>query len=140
MRETEVGINPEGTRLISLQLHYEAKTMQLTYRGIKYDYNPPTVDTIESAAGGKYRGWDWRFRNLKNPPVLQPRVNLKYRGVRYQTPGTVWNNGVPVENVPTLVSSQEKARSRMSKRQQVLKNRQLSMLYRSATEIGLAAH
>jgi len=28
---------------------------------------------------------DWRFRNLKKPPVLQPRVSLKYRGVYYQT-------------------------------------------------------
>ncbi len=112
--------------------------MKLTYRGNKYEYNAPTVETVESKAGGKYRGWDWRFRNLKNPPVLQPRVNLKYRGVRYQTPGTVANNGVASEKAPTLVSSQDKARSRMSKQQRVLKNRQLSMLYRSATEVGLA--
>jgi len=112
--------------------------MKLTYRGIQYDYNPPTVETVESKAGGKYRGWDWRFRNLKNPPVLQPRVNLQYRGVRYKTPGTVANHSVVPEKAPTLVTSQDKARSRMSQQQRVLKNRQLSMLYRSATEVGLA--
>ncbi|HAG82268.1 MAG TPA: hypothetical protein DD379_12715 [Cyanobacteria bacterium UBA11162] len=113
--------------------------MKLTYRGIQYDYNPATVETVEPGFGGKYRGLDWRFRNLKKPPVLQPSVNLTYRGVRYQTPGVVANNSDEQAKVPVLLSMQDKARSLMLDRQKALKNRQLSMLNRSAAEVGLPA-
>ncbi|HBB31154.1 MAG TPA: hypothetical protein DDZ80_19525 [Cyanobacteria bacterium UBA8803] len=110
--------------------------MKLTYRGIKYDYNPPQVETVETGFVGKYRGLDWRFRNLKKPPVIQPRVNLKYRGVYYQLPGIVANNSVEQAQAPAF-STEDKARSLMLNRQRSLKNRQLSMLNRSAAEVGL---
>lgn len=112
--------------------------MKLTYRGIQYNYNPPTVETVERGVGGKYRGLDWRFRNLKKPPVLQPTANLKYRGVHYQTPGILANTSVEPANTPVL-STQDKARSLMLDRHRSLRNRQLSMLNRSATEFGLSA-
>ncbi|MBE9128991.1 MULTISPECIES: DUF4278 domain-containing protein [unclassified Coleofasciculus] len=111
--------------------------MKLTYRGVKYDYNPPTVETVERGVGGKYRGLDWRFRNLKKPPVLQPAADLKYRGVHYQIPGVVVNNKLEQEKVPALLSTADKARVLMLGNQRSRKNRQLAMLNRSAEEVGL---
>lgn len=110
--------------------------MQLIYRGVTYSYNSPEVETNLAEVGGKYRGLDWRFRNLKKPPMLQPTVNLKYRGVYYQT-GT---NNTTEPTKTSALSTQEKARSLMLTRQQTLKNRQQSMLYRAAAEVGLATH
>jgi hypothetical protein len=62
-----------------------SETMKLLYRRVTYSYNPPQVETTLGEVGGKYRGLDWRFRNLKKPLMLQPTVRLKYRGVYYQT-------------------------------------------------------
>ena len=104
--------------------------MKLNYRGVTYEYNPPTVETIEGEVGGKYRGLDWRFRNLKKPPVLQPSVNLTYRGVAY--------NNHPIateEEAATKVN--EKARRLMLDREKAANNRSVSMLCRLAQESGL---
>lgn len=106
--------------------------MKLSYRGISYDYNPPVLATTQGQLGGKYRGLDWRFRNMKKPPVLQPTLNLKYRGVYYHTGGT---SAHPAK-APAL-SVQDKARSLMLTHQRTLINRQRSMLNRSAAEVGL---
>jgi hypothetical protein len=113
--------------------------MKLSYRGVQYDYNPPVVETTEAGVGGKYRGLDWRFRNMKKPPVLQPRVDLTYRGVRYQTGVTPVTNSTEQTNTPA-VSTQAQARSLMLNQLRSLKNRQQTMLYRSAAEVGLVAH
>jgi hypothetical protein len=113
--------------------------MKLSYRGVSYEYNPPKVETTQGTVGGKYRGLDWRFRNLKKPPVLQPTVNLKYRGVSYQTGTTPASTSVEPAKVPAL-SMQDKARSLMLDRQRTLRNRQQAMLNRSAAEVGLVAH
>lgn len=113
--------------------------MKLSYRGISYEYNPPEVKTTQSGVAGKYRGLDWRFRNLDKPPVLQPSANLKYRGVAYQTAGTSTLSSVEPTKTPTL-STQDKARSLMIGYQKALQNRQESMLKRSAAELGLATH
>ena len=104
--------------------------MKLNYRGVSYDYNPPTVETTESEVGGKYRGLDWRFRNLKKPPVLQPPANLTYRGVAY-------NNQVPVAPKTAPTSVTQKARWLMLKQEKAAKNRTASMLRRSAQQLGL---
>lgn len=108
--------------------------MKLSYRGISYDYNPPVLATTQGQLGGKYRGLDWRFRNMKKPPVLQPNFNLKYRGVYYQT-GATQASAKPAK-APAL-SVQDKARSLMLTQQRSLINRQRSMLNRSAAEVGL---
>lgn len=110
--------------------------MKLSYRGVSYDYNPPTVETTDDGVGGKYRGLDWRFRNLKKPPVLQPIVNLKYRGVSYQVGGMTTTKSAEPTKTPVL-SMQDKARSLMMDHQRTLKNRQQAMLSRSAEEVGL---
>jgi hypothetical protein len=41
--------------------------MKLNYRGISYEYNPPEVAVDRGTVAGKFRGLDWRFRNLKKP-------------------------------------------------------------------------
>lgn len=107
--------------------------MKLTYRGVSYDYNPPVVETTNGNIGGKYRGLDWRFRNLKKPFTLQPPVNLTYRGVAYNNVGSVEN--VPVENPTTSI--QEKARLSIFNQEKETRKRHQNVLNRLATDIGL---
>lgn len=106
--------------------------MKLIYRGISYEYNPPVIETVEGKAGGKFRGLDWRFHNLKKPPVLQPPVNLTYRGVTYA------NRPIATpEALPTGQNIREKARWLMLNKEKAARNRNDSMLRRSAHEVGL---
>ncbi|MDJ0682194.1 MAG: DUF4278 domain-containing protein [Xenococcaceae cyanobacterium MO_167.B52] len=104
--------------------------MKLIYRATAYEYNPPVVNTVEGNVGGKFRGLDWRFHNLKQRPVLQPPVNLTYRGVTYANRPTATAEG-------TEQNIQEKARWLMLNQEKVAKNRNDSMLLRSAHEVGL---
>ena len=106
--------------------------MKLTYRGISYEYNPLVVETVEGKVGGKFRRLDWRFHNLKKPPVLQPPVNLTYRGVNYANRPKVTS-----EELPTGQNVREKARWLMLNKEKAAKNRHDSMLRRSAHEVGL---
>jgi len=62
--------------------------MKLSYRGLHYDYDPPTVDMMEGEAGGLYRGCQWQIRYPRHIPVTQPSRSLKYRAVAYSTPAT----------------------------------------------------
>ena len=67
--------------------------MTLSYRGINYKHELPTVDMTEGEIGGQYRGQPWTVRYPRHIPVpqaqakIQPKVqttpNLKYRGVSY---------------------------------------------------------
>lgn len=114
--------------------------MKLTYRGVTYDYNPPAVAAQESQAvekAGKYRGVDVRFRNRKKPLVLQPTLDLKYRGVAYHT------EEHPVEATQPATASAlsvaDKARSLMMSATVETARRQRSMLTRLAAEVGVAA-
>ncbi len=95
--------------------------MQLTYRGIQYDYNPPKVEisTIDNPE------LDWRFHNQKTSGVLLPTVNLTWRGVKYN-------------NLPTGMDSlKEKSRYLMLRHQRKQLDRVAKMHIRSANEIGL---
>jgi hypothetical protein len=110
--------------------------MKLTYRGVSYDYNPVSIETTEAEVAGKYRSRDWRFRNLKKPPVLVPTANLTYRGVAYHQQETI-PSVKPVE-VP-VISTEAKARALMFNHSKTIKKRQQSLLSRAATTIGLSA-
>jgi hypothetical protein len=99
--------------------------MKLTYRGVSYEYNPIVVETTTGEVAGKYRGLDWRFRNLEKPPILVPTNNLTYRGVTYNKPGTA--------NPETIA---DKARTLMMRHTKAIAKRQQSLLTRSAEEIG----
>ncbi|MBE9180729.1 DUF4278 domain-containing protein [Oculatella sp. LEGE 06141] len=59
--------------------------MKLSYRGVKYDYEPTPVDLVESEVAGQYRGQAFKFGYLRHIPVPQPILNLTYRGVAYRT-------------------------------------------------------
>lgn len=120
--------------------------MKLTYRGISYDYTPPTVELTPSDEVGKFRGLDIRFRTLKKRPVQQPTLDLVYRGVAYGA-----NLAEPVVSqavvaAPTAapavevgpVNTEDKARLMMMNRHRSVKQRQQSMLTRLAAEAGLA--
>jgi len=62
--------------------------MKLSYRGVPYDYVPPSVGITEGEVLGKYRGLPWREHLVREVPVSQPSYYLKYRGVPY------WSNQV----------------------------------------------
>ncbi|MBD2094048.1 DUF4278 domain-containing protein [Trichocoleus sp. FACHB-591] len=121
--------------------------MQLTYRGSKYESNTPTVETTAGETG-KYRGLDWRFRNFKKAPVQQASLDLKYRGVAYRTSDrpdvndAVANETAVVaaplaESVKaTGLSTENRARTRMTQQHHLIKNRQQTLLSRSAAEAG----
>lgn len=89
--------------------------MKLIYRGISYEYNPPVVETVEGEIGGKFRGLDWRFHNLKKPLLLQPPVNLTYRGVTYANRPTVTPSS-------TEANIQEQARWLMLNQEKIAQN------------------
>lgn len=119
--------------------------MQLTYRGISYDYTPPQVEMDSTSEVGQYRGLEWRFRNPQKTPVLQPSLNLVYRGVAYQTGQEEAVTTPEYIPAPTaaLASSEgftveSMARAMMTSHQQWIKNRQQSLLSRTSAEVGLA--
>lgn len=122
--------------------------MKLTYRGVSYDYTPPTVETNAIEEGGTFRGVDIRFRAIKKAPVQQPTVDLVYRGVAYQTGTAEIAPAIEVapEAAPAVTMSfntEDRARMSMMNRHRSVKQRQQSMLARLATEAGLpdeAAH
>lgn len=120
--------------------------MQLTYRGISYDYNPPRIELKDTEDGGKYRGVDIRFRTVKKNSVQQPTLDLVYRGVAYRTSESAPAPEPITAPAPTSpatiqdpLSTQDKARLMMINRHQSIKQRQQSMLTRLAKEVGLTA-
>jgi hypothetical protein len=64
----------------------EANPMKLIFRGVQYDYTPASVEAREDELAGKYRSAALKFRrNAAKVPVLQPALDLFYRGVSYKT-------------------------------------------------------
>lgn len=122
--------------------------MTLTYRGVNYEYTPPEVDMQPTSEIGQYRGLEWRFRNPKKVPVLQPNLNLMYRGVAYRTGSEEPVSApayrpAPAVAKPDSLSVPNMARALMMSHHRWIKNRQQTLLSRAATEVGLgqdAAH
>ncbi len=115
--------------------------MKLKYRGVTYDYTPPTVATEPSGLRGVYRGLEWRHRNVTKGAVQQPTLDLVYRGVAYRTgeqPASV-----PVVPAPQPVTThnrtKELARALMMGHHNSIKRREQSLLSRAAAEVGLGA-
>lgn len=117
--------------------------MQLSYRGVKYDYNPPRVETEVLGLAGSYRGLDYRFRRTTAKNVIQPNVNLTYRGVSFNPARDLQpelytaTKKVEVAAVPSQISFQDRVRARLHSKTQAIKKRQQSLLVRLAEEIGL---
>jgi hypothetical protein len=74
----------------------EDKTIQLSYRGIKYERNTLPVKTVPDKIIGKYRGATLIARKYILSPIPRSIVNLKYRGICYQpdTPMFVENKSL----------------------------------------------
>lgn len=119
--------------------------MKLCYRGVSYEYTPPTLKITLGEVVGKYRGLDVRSRNLATMPMEQPSFELQYRGVPYKTGSQV------VAAQPAAVAASEpitnkglrtteKARSLMVKQSRGIKKRQQAMLSRLAGEVGLGSN
>ncbi len=114
--------------------------MQLKYRGVTYEYNPPAIEATVGTATGKYRGLDWRFRNLKAPAVLMPTHNLTYRGVAYSTGPVASSETASNETAQTAkpkVTVSELARYRMASQSRAIEQREQSMLNRLAAQVGV---
>lgn len=117
--------------------------MQLKYRGVNYDYNPPQVAAKPTGIVGTYRGMEWRFRAVPPGSIQQPTLDLVYRGVAYQTAQPSPTPAVDVSNLPAVKVSRagssvkEMARALMLGHHAVIKRRQQSMLGRIASEVGL---
>ena len=129
--------------------------MQLKYRGVSYDYTPPSVEMKPTGAVGKYRGLEWRFRNPTKVPVLQPNLDLVYRGVPYKT-GEVAATPTPVVAAASAAepagttsgtmatasigsSVKDLARRLMVSHHSLIKKREQSLLSRAAAEVGLGS-
>ncbi|NJO77217.1 MAG: DUF4278 domain-containing protein [Cyanobacteria bacterium RM1_2_2] len=108
--------------------------MKLTYRGVSYEYNPPKVEYGDRTQVGKYRGVDIRFRNLPKAPVLQPTLDLIYRGAAYTTHPTAVE---PAAKAPSSIK--EQARQLMMSHHRNVKRRQQTMLSRLDSQVGLPA-
>lgn len=131
--------------------------MQLTYRGVRYDYTPNPAPKFGAVlATGTYRGAPVSFRTLATMPA-QPRFLLTWRGNQYlsgpkvqptapataavvQDPQTAPN---PVVTTPEMTIV-ERARNLFVRRHQKIRQREQSMLTRLDEEVGLtpddAAH
>jgi hypothetical protein len=121
--------------------------MKLTYRGVQYDYNPPTVEMHNTSEVGKYRGVDIRFRTAKRNPVQQTTLDLVYRGAAYRT-GEEAKTATPqvapapatVADAPAALADVElKARTMLMGHHRNVKRRQQAMLARLVSDVGLDA-
>lgn len=59
--------------------------MKLIYRGVAYQYSPPQLRLTQTELVLKYRGANWRSRQLLEVPMQKPDLQLKYRGIAYST-------------------------------------------------------
>lgn len=58
--------------------------MQLSYRGVSYEFNPSNNTSFSGEIIGQYRGAALRAQYCTNPPVPELLMTLQYRGVSYQ--------------------------------------------------------
>lgn len=116
--------------------------MQLTYRGLTYDYRPPHVETGQEVLGlsGAYRGLDYRFRRTQAKNIIQPNVNLTYRGVTFNraNPSQPVVESTPTTNNDVRPGVAQRTRIGLSQKLGAAKKRQQSLLRRLAAEIGLS--
>ncbi len=59
--------------------------MKLSYRGNEYTTETALLEVREADITGKYRGQKWSYKLPRHIPQLQPKFELKYRGIAYST-------------------------------------------------------
>jgi hypothetical protein len=72
--------------------------MKLSYRGIPYEYTPPSLEMSESEILATYRGQSYPLRYPRHMTMVQPVADLSYRGVPYRTTA---NGGTEALERPT---------------------------------------
>lgn len=65
---------------LNISIPLEAITMQLSYRGVKYNTSKPAVQVTETEEVGHYRGATYHVRKALNAPAARSTDVLKYRG------------------------------------------------------------
>lgn len=60
-----------------------ATQMRLSYRGISYEYTPPTLEVTEGEIQSKYRGAPWRCHTIAEARIPQAPQNLENQNIVY---------------------------------------------------------
>ncbi|MCF2970355.1 DUF4278 domain-containing protein [Synechococcus sp. Nb3U1] len=82
--------------------------MQLTYRGIAYEFVPPSGTWQEQDRIVPYRGLEWNWHSQSAVMVLPDAFALTYRGIALH-PAPIATLGIPVAEVaPSTVTSSRK--------------------------------
>lgn len=92
--------------------------MRLTYRGINYEAETPSIDVTEGEMAGKFQGQPWHYHYPRHLPQIQPNLSVRYRGLHYHqsrvTPSRQSRqlpidivNGQSEQPAPPYTSSQE---------------------------------
>ena len=64
--------------------------MKFTYRGVSYEHQPATLETIDTGIIGKYRGVKSQFRRRQSILIPNSSFRLKYRGLMHLVFGHSW--------------------------------------------------
>ncbi|TVQ08870.1 MAG: DUF4278 domain-containing protein [Leptolyngbya sp. DLM2.Bin27] len=98
--------------------------MKLCYRGVNYDYNPPSLEVRESELTGTYRGRPINFSYVSHVPVPQPVSNYTYRGVGYSTnaQGQVQPPVLTTERQPVFQADRAAAGTGLKARRHLIKD------------------
>ncbi len=117
--------------------------MQLSYRGVKYDYNPASsvkTEYAQPAVDLKYRGASYRRQQVAK--VERLGVIFKYRGATYTHRPTVEAKPVPatVAAQPAEAAVVEKARLLNLSHSQAVRNRHHVVLARFASTEGFMSN
>ncbi len=59
--------------------------MKLSYRGVPYEYLPPSLEMSESEILATYRGQSYPMRYPRHMTMAQPVAELSYRAVPYRS-------------------------------------------------------
>lgn len=121
--------------------------MQLSYRGVKYNYNPANpakAECAQPAADLKYRGASYRRSEVAK--VERLGAIFKYRGAAYSNQPVAEVVAAPPvaavapAEVPATFTVDDKARLLTLSHNRAVKNRHHVMLARTASEQGFAGN
>jgi len=56
--------------------------MRLTYRGINYEAETPSIEVTAGEIAGKFREQPWHYHYPRHLPQIRPNLSLTYRGVQ----------------------------------------------------------
>lgn len=113
--------------------------MQLSYRGVKYDYNPAKTEFVQPAVDIKYRGAT--YRRGEAAKVARLGAIFIYRGATYnRQPDAQVETVQPAAIATTPVTTvEDRARLLNLNNSRALRNRDQVVLARTASEQGFVS-